>query len=260
MRNFYQYLCLALFCIALQLSAQSSGCEEVRAKIYAQFQKIDRFNQTALDSSISLYDSLKPANETLKNLVVQWIEMGGFKNCALQPHSNMKYVISPDLGMVAISWNTYQGGTMIDYASILGYQNSIMEFKAKRFESDFQGVLSNDRILIDRIYSIKNKFKENVYFVSAIGQGSVSTPFFSMTAYKIKREILEEPIFDGVSRLSVDFDYTDHQNQFLPEDFIGIQFLKRGAFIRRPISEKNGIFNGRFEIYKFDGAKYRRIK
>ncbi len=261
MKNFFQYVCFALGCFASQLSAQTQGCEKVRASIYAQFQKLERFNQTAIDSSISMYDSLKPANEALKNHVVQWIELGGFQICPLQPIQNMKVVASPDMNLVAISWNTYLGGTLIDFASILGYKNEGGTFGSKKMESEFQGITDNDKILIDRIYSIKNKHKQTIYLVSSVGQSGALAPFYNMTAYKIGKTIVETPVFGGKITLSTSFDYTSfHDGTYLPNDFIGIQFLQKGHYVRRPISENNGVFNGRFEIYKFDGLKYYRIK
>jgi len=240
---------------------QDADCKLLKDHIHNQFLKIDQFNRKSQDSAISMYDSLKPANEQLKKLLVQWIESGGFQVCPLNPVQNMKVVASPDLNLIAISWNTYLGGTLIDFASILGYKNEDGTFASKKMESEFQGITDNDKILIDRIYTIKNKHKQTIYLVSSVGQSGALTPFYNMTAYKIGKAIVETPVFGGKIALSTSFDYTSfHDGTYLPNDFIGIQFLQKGLYVRRPISEKNGIFNGRFEIYKFDGLKYYRIK
>lgn len=253
-------LCFFVGLLLNTVNGQSDECNYLHQTIYNELQRIEKFQRQSIDSGISMYDSLKPSSETLKQAITKWIEMGGFQTCPLAEHVNLKIVVSSDLNMVGVSWNTYNGGTMPDIASIIGYQAVDHTFKAKRMESFFQGTIENDKSRIDKIYTIKNKLKENIYLVAKSGQGSLATPYFGMTAYKLGAVMLEVPIFENSSNLEVDFDYTNHPKTVVPDNLTGIQFLQKGMYVRRPISEKNGTFNGRFEIYKFDGLKYRRIK
>lgn len=241
------------------LVAQVSSCEQVQKDVLTEINLVESFNQKYQETFADMSDSLRIHNELLKQNLVYFIESGGYKTCPIN-FPALKFVQSPDQNMMAVSWNTHMGGTMIDFASIIGYALLDGTIRTKRMEPEFQGVVENDKIFIDKIYTIKNRKKETIFLVTSHGQGSTLTPYFSMAAYKVGAELMKVPIFAGQTELSVNFDYTNDNTSYLPKDFNGIQFLKKGMFVRKPISEKNGVFKGRYEIYKFDGSKYFRMK
>lgn len=247
-----------LFCTS-KIKAQIANCEQVQKDVLTEINLVESFNQKYQETFTDMSDSLRIHNELLKQNLSYFIVSGGYKTCPINIPA-LKFVQSPDQKLMAVSWNSHMGGTMIDYASIMGYTLADGTIRSKRMEPEFQGVVENDKIFIDKIYTIKNRKKESIYLVASHGQGSSLTPFYAMTAYKIESELVGTQIFSGQNSLSVDFDYTSDNTSYLPKDFNGFQFLKKGLFIRKPISEKNGVFKGRYEIYKFDGSQYYRMK
>lgn len=247
-----------LFCSS-KMNAQVANCEQVQKDVLSEINLVESFNQKYQETFVDMTDSLRIHNELLKQNMVYFIESGAYKTCPINTTPVLKFVQSPDQKMMAVSWNTHMGGTMIDFASIIGYTLADGTIRTKRMEIGGEwGV--NQKILIDKIYTIKNSKKVSIYLVASQGQGSTLTPFYTMTAYKVESELVKTPIFAGQKSLMVDFDYTSDNTSYLPKDFNGFQFLKKGMFIRKPISEKNGIFKGRYEIYKFDGSQYYRMK
>jgi len=251
------FFCILLF--ASKTNAQVANCEQVQKDVLTEINLVESFNQKYQETFADMSDSLRIHNELLKQNLNYFIVSGGYKTCPINLPA-LKFVHSTDRKMMAVSWNSHLGGTTIDYASIIGYTLADGTIRAKRMEPEYQGVVENDKIFIDKIYTIKNRKKESIFLVASHGQGSSLTPFYTMTAYKIESELVETPIFSGQNSLSVDFDYTADNISYLPKDFNGFQFLKKGLFIRKPISEKNGVFKGRYEIYKFDGSHYFRMK
>lgn len=245
---------LLLLCVLTNAKAQNASLFQAKQAVIQNFELLDTLKKQYLID----YDTFMKVNASIKKSICNWIEIGALNDFQLNVKGEVKFVISDDKKIGVVSWNTNLGGTMIDFAAIIGYQTPDGLYHAKRMEQEFQGTVENDKDFYTNIYSLKNKYKKTIYLLASQGQGSTLTPYYSLDSYLIEDQLMSYGnLFEGnPDGLFVAFDYTDPKNRNVAFVDLGFKFLKKGLYIRKPIAEKNGGFTGRYEVYKFDGAKY----
>ncbi len=200
-----------------------------------------------------LIDSLN--NELLKNFSVL-TEQDRFQSCDLNKSTNFSYQLSADKNFCVISWDTRQGGTMIDYTTSVIYKNNKGTF-LKTLKYGEPGYEDNCKILFDTLVTLTNNDGRPIYLAYGYGQGSTSLPFRVLKAFMVNDSLIEHfNLFpNNTSELWIQYDY-----QYWKEgdEILDIQLLNGGSLLKIPVLDTLDRPTGKYYDLTFNGTEYRQ--
>jgi hypothetical protein len=245
-----------LFITSSVFSQDGSGEYRVKdiasfyALIKARFRTIDSLRHPLrdIDSFTAESDKIFSIIKSNRDIVIN-----------LRDTSNFDYLDvarSADSALCIISWDTRQGGTNIDYASVVLYKaGNITGYKKMEDTSD--GDIDNPQIYYGGIFTIPSG-NQAIYLAFGFGQGSTALPWQQVKAFMIKGDTLISPaIFPGNQHaLFVEF----NTNAFTsPQRVPTFKFDQQNLTLKVPVPLAKGGFGGRYYKLKFDKGKFVRV-
>ncbi len=251
------------------------SCSENKNKLSAKNKKpielseIDFYNK--INQQFTLIDSLrKEASDTVQVLNKQLIDtLLKYKQSIFNLKDTINYNLiyvakSKNKRMCFVSWDTRQGGTNIDYATILFYKTD-KGIKANYLIDSNQ---NNTQIHFNDVFELTNKEK-TIYLARGFGQGSTALPWEETTAISITNDTIQEenifPSFEEnktlypktISKYSntlfIEFD-THHCEKEEPCPVC--IFSKDIRTIKIPKTNDKLGHTNKFYTIKYDGTKY----
>ena len=146
---------------------------------------------------------------------------------------------SADRKLSIVSWDTQEGGTMIDYASVAFYQagNGV---GYRRLIDTSMGDTMNSMIHYDTVVTVNNNGNP-IYIARGFGQGSSSLKWEMLSAFAIENNVLTEPaIFPEFEEPAPGAVYAQQLSSTRFSHIIGIEFdlhyVKPDFVSTRPIA------------------------
>jgi hypothetical protein len=161
-----------------------------------------------------------------------------------------------DKNFCLLSWDTRQGGTMIEYATTAIYRTKEGALKTKWLVEKTSS-LKNTLMHYDQVHVIRSD-KGTLYLAHGFGQGSTALPWQELAAFRVEGNTLVQPkIFPGSkSNLFVEFDTHEFSDgKRIPT----IKVQEKGHKILYPIPTDREGFTGRYRTYVFTGRTYKPI-
>jgi hypothetical protein len=250
MRNFI----FILFSFSALNSIAQTGdieCAIIKGKVKQTLMLIDSLRDNYdFDSITSLNDELFQCLSDLTN-------EDKFQSCDLHLGYSFSYLLSLDKRFCIVSWNTREGGTMIDFTTTVIYKGKthtgIKILKYGEGETE-----ENTKILFDTLFTIyDNKKKQSIYVASGFGRASSQLPFRVLKAFIVSDTLIEEfELFpDNSSQLSIYYDLGHFRENDKVLDF---KIQKDGKVILVPVIDEDERPTGKFYKLIFNGIKYIR--
>jgi hypothetical protein len=256
----------------LYISIFFLSCREVQIKQAAKnvtpiltpeelYKKItDKFD--LIDSKSIAYDTVEKLNYQLVDTLLKYRE--SIFGLADTLNYDVIYVAkSKDKKLCLVSWDTRQGGTLIDYATVIFYKTK-NEIKAQYLIDSNN---NNTKIHYNDVYQL-NANDQTYYLVRGFGQGSTALPWEQAVAYKIENDtILECEIFPELDESWSDNPSTPKMNSYLFVEFDLhycednaerpiCEFLNNNRTIRVPQTNDKGGYSNKYCELEFDGQKF----
>lgn len=158
-----------------------------------------------------------------------------------------------DKNFCLVSWDTRQGGTMIDFATMAIFKTP-SGIKSK-FLRDTTSQMGDTYMHYDTIYSIKSFDSKSIYLAQGFGQGSTTLPWQEIRAFSIISDTLHNPrIFsDTSSNIFVEFDSHKFNND---ERIPGIKLKDFGKTILVPQTTDEEGFSGKYQTLIFNDTAF----
>ena len=242
-------LLLLVLLFPLLTNAQSKGLENL---FYKEIRK-----QTAILDSLRFKnsDSVEVANNNIINIIKKYrADIFNFKDTL--NYYAVYITKSADKNFALVSWDTRQGGTMIDFASIAIFKTSNDVHATLLIDSTDDTYEHNTMMHYDKVYTITTIKGKKIYLAYGLGQGSSALPWQEIRAFSIEKDKLLPPnIFPGDgSRVFVEFDTTSYkENERTPR----IRFSDGGKKIEIPVPGENENITGKFVTLAFNGEVYK---
>lgn len=250
MKFLFSFLFFSTLCCTAQdnvLPNSSMKHKSFYRQLAKHFHRIDSLQQHGG------YDSLDFENQEVLELIKQ------YKEEIFQFPDSLDYDLiyltkSNDKKLALISWDTREGGTMIDFRSLSVFKTSLgIETKLLIDTSDNES--SDSYLHYNSIASITTSAGNKIYLAWGNGQGSTALPWQELRAFAIQNsQLVEPPIFPGRKcRLFVEFDlHAFKDDQEVPS----IRIKQHGNLIEVPESCKNEGFCGKYKTYQFNGETF----
>ncbi|MCX6316689.1 MAG: hypothetical protein NTW29_05335 [Bacteroidetes bacterium] len=181
--------------------------------------------------------------------------------------NGIKFAFSPDRNVAIVSWNTWMGGTMLDFIAVLFYKekdsigHQIITYPG---EED----LGSSYCWYDTIAMVQEG-NNKIYLAHGYGRGSTALWWENLVAYTYIKGTLQRaalfPVFDEIIYgevsdtltdqifLELDTHYTD---KTIWTDRPGISFINTGKKLKVPLITPEGGNTKYYHILEFDGKKY----
>jgi hypothetical protein len=232
---------------------QSDLCQKTDIELTADYSKISPFYYA--DN-----DSLVKQSEHFSNKLLNYITKNSQSlNCQFQSFKDsIGTVLTTENGVLRIySWDTWQGGTMKDYANIFQYKsgNKVLVDTFEKVEGYFGTYYSDLKTL---------KINDKSYYL-AISSGSLSSKdcYEKITVFSIEKNKLgETPIIKTKNGLknSISFEYDFFSVVDRPERPIQlIKYDQTKKTIYIPVVFENGKVTDKYITYKFTGEYFEKI-
>lgn len=205
-------------------------------------------------------------NIIIENYLKQLAENKLFQSCDVNLKYNFYYLLSSDKKLCISSWDTQQGGSMIDFTNTVIYETK----NGTQIEKLYYGEKEhpeNTKIMFDSIISITTTKNESIYLAIGSGKFSSSLPFKVIRAFMIKDSLVQNfnlfPLdiitnandqYSG-SSLWLMYDRNEFKMNDKVEEFV---FIDEGNKILVPIIDKNGRSSKQYYTLFFDGEKFIR--
>lgn len=274
MKFFGTIFILVLFCCchSKHNDPDNSSKQTTEEKFYA-----------AISSKFQVIDSLKEAGsiedrDSLDREIVDIIISYKDHVFDLKDSSDFDLVYlakSKDKKLCMISWDTREGGTMIDFATVLFYKTSKWIIAKYLFEpNDAFGGDSSNTLMHYNTISELHAGDRTIYLAQGFGQGSSALPWEEVRAIEIVNDSIIYPeIFpDYESPLVV---YPEKLNNNKLTDAIMIefdlhycnmetwrpitQFIDSNKTLKVPKTNDRGGNSDEYFLLKFDGKKFQEV-
>jgi|GEM_PF-1872789 len=249
-------LLLVISFVNLTASAQTTfDCNGIKQRIKDTRALIDSLRASE-DYSELYSDKIDTLNDDLLNYLRDLSIDDRFQSCNVNLNYDFAFLRSSDKHFCITSWDTRQGGTMIDYTSTVIYKTpQKTDIKTLTYgEGEHK---DNTKILFDTLVTIHNQEGKPIYLAYGFGQASTSLPYRVLKAFMITDGLVEEfSLFpDKTSELWIHYDL----HRFRPEDEVLDVLFKDGAKrLKVPITDHENRPTHKYYNLVFDGMTYRR--
>jgi hypothetical protein len=249
-------LLIVFILVNLTASAQAVfDCNGIRQRIKDTRELIDSLRHRE-DYSELYAEKIDTLNDNLVGYLRELSVDDHFQNCDVNQNYNFAFLLSSDKNFCITSWDTRQGGTMIDYTSTVIYKTpQKTDIKTLQYgEGDHK---DNTKILFDTLLTIHNKKGQPIYLAYGFGQGSSLIPYRVLKAFIITDGLVEEfSLFpDKTSELWIQYDLKN----FRPEDdILEILFKDGGKRLKIPVVDGESRPTHKYYNLVFNGLTYQR--
>jgi hypothetical protein len=220
-------------------------CTDLKKGLENQLAKLSDFRDLAPENISYLDDSLPKANQEIVSLLKRIAKAKGLENCDLN-FDLVTYISSRDGRLKFVSWDTKQGGTMIDFATVAIFQDKD-SVKVELLVSDLGENLFED---FYEIQTIQDDHVEPFYLVKAYGMGSTRSRHLSLKVFQIKNGLSQAAIFpNGQNEITLGFEASSQDTLF------DIKVLEQGKKLLVPIVDGDSL-TGDYEELNFNGATF----
>lgn len=239
--------------------------------VFIELKEIEFYEK--LNKQFTLIDSLRyDISDTVITLNKQLVDtLLKYKQSVFNLKNTLNYDLiyvakSKDNKMCFVSWDTRQGGTNIDYATILFYKAD-KEIKAKYLVDSNQ---NNTQIHFNEVFELIINEKV-IYLARGFGQGSTALPWEETIAFSITNDtIQEENIFPDFEDRDTLYPNTLSKSNYSNSLFIEFDthncdkeepcpvciFSEDIKTIKVPKTNDKGGHTNKFYTIKYNGTKF----
>jgi len=220
-------------------------CTDLNKGLENNLTKLSDFRDLGPENLSYLDDSLPKVNQEIISLLKQIPTNKGLQNCDLD-FDMATYISSDDRRLRFMSWDTKQGGTMIDFATVAIFQDKdslkvkllLTEFGENLFENFYE------------IYTIQDNRSEALYLVKAYGIGSTLVRQLSVKVFQVKNGLTQVAIFpNGQNEITLGYETSSQDTLF------DIKVLEQGKKLLIPIVDGDSL-TGDYDELNFNGATF----
>jgi hypothetical protein len=241
-------------------------CDKLKKSIIDTRMVIDTLRLSEKYFSDSTYSNKV---DTLNSNLIKYLRIlaidDRYQTCNVNLNYNFYSLISLDKRFCITSWDTRQGGTMIDFMNVVICKTSTKTIVKHLLygENDFK---DNSKIMFDTLFTIYNKKGQPIYLAYGSGQGSSALPFRIVKAFMISDSLIEnfnifpqdiDPlIFNDPNNLGefvIEYDYHNFKGKDTVHE---MKFVNGTLEIKVPIIKDNGRPSNKYYSLIFDGEKY----
>lgn len=186
-------------------------------------------------------DSLEQINIRLVDTLVSYRSvLFDFKTPVNNPDSiylPFFITISSDKQLCIVSWDTQQGGTMIDYSSMVFFKTPGGIMYKPLIEVN-NGDTTNSLIYYDTTVTLQQQNRK-IYLARGFGQGSSALPWENISAFEIVNNELKEPLIFPDQQTKTEAYYQEFdtvnrtKNIFIEFD---LQYCNDSFYTNRPVT------------------------
>lgn len=260
MKAFKLFLLICLLLSPAALFAQTP--QSIEADLLKSFKQIDYWDQKQHSGNIDAADSLGEANDRFGKKLADYTQKYPFTLTAPFPSlkkARLDIFTSTDGLFRIYSWDTWEGGTMHDFANVLQYKTSDKTVSALLRSGEFREVP-----FYSNLYTFKAGNK--TYYLGVYGtiysgkDAGTGIKVFAIENGKLKQNVNLIKTPSGL-RGKLYYDY----NFF---SVVDIDFEKRPTItfdaatqtIRLPLVDAKGNVTKKFITYKFNGQYFEKVK
>jgi hypothetical protein len=219
-------------------------CHDLEEELDSQLAKLSEFREMGQENVSYLDDSLPEVNQKIFLLIKNLETNPGLTKCEFRS-PRLTYVSSTDDKLKFVSWNTGQGGTMIDFATVAIFQrNDSIEVEWLRTEQG-ENLFEN----FYEIYTLQDHQGRSLYLVKTYVIGSTLVRQKSIKAYELADGLRQATIFPrGESEIY--FGYEASQ-----DSIVDIKVLDNGRRLFIPIIDGEE-WTGVYDELIFNGVAF----
>ena len=248
---------LILFlCFFIPAYTFSQGLSAAQKDFYREAQQRFSILDTTRENLMAWIDKDPDILQKLNDNLVQLVEKNRQLIITL-PDSldfNGFYIATAaDKNLCLVSWDTRQGGTMIDFTTIALYKTG-EGVSTKQLVDAWDGA-ENTKFHYDIIHTLNDKAGKTIYITHGFGQGSTAAAWQEVRAFRIREDLEAVPVFPG-KELTLFLEFDTHEfaeGATVPS----ITFKNKGKQIRYPLPTKAGGFSGKYRLLNFDGSVFK---
>jgi hypothetical protein len=233
----------------------------------ANLQRISNF-KFADDTSVNVIDSLEFANKNLQDYIVENCKskkyLDKFVNTQIDTLS-FKVVDAPDGKFRIYTWNSMQGGTMVDYCSVIHFVGAAKPIVIASDRMMNGEDVSNYSINPLSINTIKNKKGETHYLISDFNKLSGCLYYNALQVAIVKNNnlVFANKIFkikNGKKvNMGIEIDICKQKKETELEDYL-IDISSDAKSITCPVISNDGQLTKKRIYYTWNGNEYQFIK
>lgn len=250
-----------LFCATA--GAQTAfDCEQIKHTIKQTRNEIDSLKEN--HNLVLVRDRIDSLNGVLEEQLKTLSVDDRFQNCNVSLKYDFFYLLSSDKRFAISSWDTQQGGSMIDFTNTIIYKSPNGN-KLEKLQYGEKGNYDNTKIMFDTLFTVIKDNGEAIYLACGSGKFSASLPFKVIRAFIIRDSLVQDfqlfpqnetsgttDQYQG-SSLWVNYNRQKFKSADTVKDFI---FIEGGQKILVPMVDENGRPSKRHYTLYFDGTKY----
>lgn len=249
--------------IHLVISAQTDTlCATIKQEIISTRALMDsiRFNQDILFERNQL-DSL---NKILDGHIDVLAKNNLFQHCDINLKYNFYYLLSSDKKFAICSWDTQQGGSLIDFTNTVIYKQK-SETKVEKLYYGEKENIENTKIMFDSIITLSTNKGDTIYLAHGSGRFGSMLPFKVLRGFKIEEGLVQDfelfPPEESAnygeqyprSSLWIVYDRQEFKAKDAVKDFV---YVDNAYKILIPIIDNRGRPTEQYYTLFFDGTKY----
>ena len=244
---------IATFIVSLTtlVSFGQTTCAALKKNIETALDHVDAIRESERYSD--LLDSVDILNDEVNRQLQVISSKPNLFNCDLDLRPRFYYLQSADGNFAIASWDTRQGGTMIDYTNTTLIRTTL-GVAVTPLKSLGGEIIDNTQIMFDTLVTVIGKDGAAIYVALGSGQASSALPFQVLKAFSINGDKLSDPrIFpDRSSEYWIQYDL----HEFEIHDRVDEARFISDNIIELPVVDSVGKPTGEIAKLKFDGSVY----
>lgn len=247
------FLTLIILLLSCSFSILNSYKNENCGSILYKFNVLDSL-ASFYSSEYEYYDSLEVVNDKIFKLISSLTLDSNALHCVISKLESPQVAYSSNREFILFSWDTHQGGTMIDYCTATIFKDDLGSGYQAKMLIDTTRSNQNTQTYFNQMFQLEVD-NETYYLAKGSGMASSSLPWSALQCFKINNgDIIDiVNLFENISSsLIVWFDLT----QFRDRDKFPYIEIKNGGNVLFVPKVNEGVPTDSVIKYEFNGKYY----